>query len=171
VLSDLFLHGIGGAKYDQVTDQIIQSFFGFTPPEFATVSATLRLPIENKSDQSTQDSHWQQLLRELRFHPERYIEGDGVAPEGTQVRAAEIIASKRRWLQTPKTLQNARERHVGISAANEALQPFVEQKRRKIEFESDESSRRKRAQAIIRSREYSFCLYPQRQFDGLLDNR
>jgi hypothetical protein len=45
VLGDLFLHGIGGAKYDQVTDQIVRLFFGFEPPEFATISATLRLPI------------------------------------------------------------------------------------------------------------------------------
>ena len=40
VLGDLFLHGIGGAKYDQVTDQIVRLFFGFEPPEFATISAT-----------------------------------------------------------------------------------------------------------------------------------
>ena len=44
LLSDLFLHGIGGAKYDQVTNQIAEQFFGFALPEFAAVSATLRLP-------------------------------------------------------------------------------------------------------------------------------
>ncbi len=45
VLGDMFLHGIGGTKYDQVTNLFAQSFFGIELPEYATVSATLRLPI------------------------------------------------------------------------------------------------------------------------------
>ena len=32
VLSDLFVHGIGGAKYDQLTDELIRSFYGCAPP-------------------------------------------------------------------------------------------------------------------------------------------
>ena len=43
VLSDLFLHGIGGAKYDQLTDLIIARFFGLQPPGFVTLSATVLL--------------------------------------------------------------------------------------------------------------------------------
>ena len=44
-LSDLFLHGIGGAKYDQVTDHLIESFFGLAPPGIMVLSATLYLPV------------------------------------------------------------------------------------------------------------------------------
>ena len=43
-LSDLFLHGIGGAKYDQVTDRLIETFFGLAPPGIMVLSATLYLP-------------------------------------------------------------------------------------------------------------------------------
>jgi hypothetical protein len=45
VLGDLFLHGIGGANYDCITDRIIQRFFGRKPPGFMVISATLHLPI------------------------------------------------------------------------------------------------------------------------------
>ena len=31
VLADLFIHGIGGAKYDQLTDELIRRFFGLVP--------------------------------------------------------------------------------------------------------------------------------------------
>ena len=31
-LSDLFIHGIGGATYDFITDEIIRGFFGVGPP-------------------------------------------------------------------------------------------------------------------------------------------
>ena len=44
VLGDLFLHGIGGAKYDQLTDAMIARFFGLEPPGFMVLSATLLLP-------------------------------------------------------------------------------------------------------------------------------
>ena len=33
-LGDLFIHGIGGAKYDCVTDRLIERFFGLAPPGF-----------------------------------------------------------------------------------------------------------------------------------------
>ena len=39
VLGDLFLHGIGGGKYDELTDAIVGRFLGVAPPEFAVVTA------------------------------------------------------------------------------------------------------------------------------------
>jgi hypothetical protein len=167
VLGDLFLHGIGGAKYDQVTDEIIRLFFGFEPPEFATVSATLRLPIAHEPIDSTEHGNWQQRLRELKYHPEQFIEANGEVA-GVQSAAGYLIAKKQRWIATPKTLENAGERHRAIVAANEALQPFVAPLRGQLERQRDELLHRKRCEAILRSREYSFCLYPREQFASLL---
>ena len=48
-LGDLFLHGIGGAKYDQVTDLLVERFFGVKPPGYMTLTATLRLPIASEA--------------------------------------------------------------------------------------------------------------------------
>jgi hypothetical protein len=162
-LGDLFLHGIGGAKYDQVTDQIVRLFFGFDPPEFATVSATLRLPIAHEAADFSDFGQWQRRLRELQYHPEQFVQtnGDGAA--------AELIAAKRRWIGLQKTPANADERHRGITSANEALQPFVAPLRQQIEWERDELQRRQRGETILRSREYSFCLYPRQHVSSLLD--
>src|SRR5262249_37092291 len=44
-LADLFIHGIGGAKYDELTDDIIRRFYGLAPPAYMVLSATLRLPL------------------------------------------------------------------------------------------------------------------------------
>ncbi len=44
IVGDAFIHGIGGGKYDQLTDAIIQEFFGVTPPPVIVASATMRLP-------------------------------------------------------------------------------------------------------------------------------
>ena len=104
LLSDLFLHGIGGAKYDQVTNQIAEQFFGFALPEFAAVSATLRLPIcciRIASDEQSADLR--QQLRELDYHPERFLDnGDSSAANG--------IAPTRSWPKSGVGLHALRRR-------------------------------------------------------------
>ena len=103
---------------------------------------------------------------ELRYHPEQYI--DLSSSNGDAARAAPIVAEKRRWLGTPQTFENARVRHLGITGANQALQPYVMPLRDEIERERNALQLRKRGDAILRSREYSFCLYPRKHFDRLL---
>jgi hypothetical protein len=161
VLSDLFLHGIGGARYDQVTDQIIRDFFDVTPPEFAAVSATLRLPIGRQASAMQNGHDIEQRLRELRYHPERFI--DSVDGE-----AAAIVASKQQWVRTSKTPDNARERHEAIAAANQSLQPFVASRRTQLERQREDGEHFKRVRAILDSRDYSFCLFPREHFERLL---
>jgi hypothetical protein len=41
---DQFVHGIGGGRYDQVTDRLLASHFGLEPPRFAVTTATLIFP-------------------------------------------------------------------------------------------------------------------------------
>jgi hypothetical protein len=170
VLSDLFLHGIGGAKYDQVTDQIAQQFFGFALPEFATVSATLRLPIAHERADPVQESDLVRQSREMRFHPERFLNRNGIVRPGELSAIEDIIARKDRWVRTPKSPQNARERHLAITAANQALEPHLDEMRAQIERQRDQLVERKRATAILESREYAFCLHPHTHFESLLRN-
>src|SRR5258707_1180427 len=44
-LADLFIHGIGGGKYDGLTDELMREFYGGEPPRFLVLSATRRLPL------------------------------------------------------------------------------------------------------------------------------
>jgi hypothetical protein len=44
LLADQFVHGIGGGRYDQVTDRLIASFFSIEPPRFSVTTATLYFP-------------------------------------------------------------------------------------------------------------------------------
>ena len=49
LLGDLFIHGIGGAKYDELGDEIARRYFGIEPPGFLTVSLTLWLELAPRS--------------------------------------------------------------------------------------------------------------------------
>ncbi|MEA2711578.1 MAG: hypothetical protein QOF78_4179, partial [Phycisphaerales bacterium] len=41
---DQFVHGIGGGRYDQITDRIIAAHFQIEPPRFAVATGTMYLP-------------------------------------------------------------------------------------------------------------------------------
>lgn len=42
---DQFVHGVGGARYDQVTDQVIERFLDLAAPSFSVSTATLYFPM------------------------------------------------------------------------------------------------------------------------------
>ncbi len=152
-LGDLFLHGIGGAKYDELTDALIRRYFELTPPTFYAVTATVLLPVERPGVTIDDLRRVEQQLRELRYHPEQYV---SYSPE-----AAPYIEAKRRWLATEPPRGARRERHLGIEQANAALQPFVEPLRRQLEQEREALQRALQKERLLASREFSFCLFPE----------
>jgi len=44
MIADQFVHGIGGGRYDQVTDRLIAAHFDLEPPRFSVTTATLYFP-------------------------------------------------------------------------------------------------------------------------------
>lgn len=72
LFSDVFIHGIGGAKYDTITDEIIREFFGISPPSYVTNSATLFLPLNALDRDIGELQRVQRELRDMPHNPERY---------------------------------------------------------------------------------------------------
>jgi len=169
VLADTFIHGIGGAKYDQVTDALCLRFFGLLPPAFVTLSGTLRLPIEHGVVSPTRLSELRQRLRELRYHPENYL-NQLTIDLANQSQVASWVTQKKRWVETSKTRGNAAERHAQIVAANEALQQCLQPLRKEMEQKFSATVAQTRANLLLESREYPFCLFPRDLLhDFLLD--
>lgn len=162
-LGDIFLHGIGGAKYDQVTDLLIERFFGLKPPGYMALTATLRLPIAR--DEITQDAlrRIDRQLRELAYHPERAIDGS----QGGEVEA--LVRQKRDWIDAMPTRATAKLRGQKIREANERLQPWVSGAWQRLLDERETTALALRAQGILASREYAFCLYPKEPLRRLME--
>lgn len=172
-LSDLFLHGIGGGKYDQLTDLLMRRFFGLEPPEFMVLSATLLLPIDRPHATAEEARRIDHELRELTYHPENFLpkeiadrasfsppSGDG--HDGSVGAPATTIAStKHEWITTEPTRNNARTRCHAIRRANEELQPLLEARRQQLLAERERIDRLLRAESVLAWREYGFCLYPE----------
>jgi hypothetical protein len=165
-LGDLFLHGIGGAKYDELTDVLIERLYQVKPPVFLSVTATLRLPIEHEHIAPERASQLKQTLRGLRFHPERYLTTD----ELRQDKVSRWIAEKTHWIQQSPAPGAGKQRHDAIEAANRALSTRLEGRIQETRGELDKVIGGLRRQSILESREYSFCLFPRKFLqDALFD--
>ncbi len=115
--SDLFIHGIGGAMYDEVTDQIIREFYGTEPPQYATVSATLTLDWDFEPVDPSDVGALKQAIREIDYNPQRHIEN-----RGPTCGEAALIDEKWRLVRsTPDTRKARRKKFQRIREINSRL--------------------------------------------------
>lgn len=158
-LADLFLHGIGGALYDELTDEIIRGFYGIAPPGFMVLSGTLRLPQPAWSA-GPSPCEFQVRLRHLWHHPEDHL-SNGTA--GNDAIRALCRRKKELIVERPITAAGKYERFHAIVDLNERLRPFVRTEYEALQSEWDQTQKRRLAQKVWQDREYPFCLYPEEE--------
>lgn len=160
LLADAFLHGIGGAHYDRLTDRLIERFFGLSPPRFATLSATVLLFPDRTPELRRQWQAQKQLGRELQYAPERHV------PRNPDVQP--LLEAKAEWVrQTPPRGQR-RARHVAIQQINERLQAWLTAERDGCAQRLAALQGELRHHQALASREFSFCLFPEAVLRPLL---
>ncbi len=119
-LGDLFIHGIGGAKYDELGDEISRRFLGFEPPGFLTLSLTLRLGLPAESVTPDDRITVGREIRDLSFNPDRHV--DEPYPEELR----NLINGKRAAIAGPVSTRRQRvARATAIRRLNDAMQPWV----------------------------------------------
>ncbi len=169
ILGDLFIHGIGGGKYDAVTDAIVRDFFQISPPQFMVMSATFRLPFGVLPIQTDDVRQVDGLLREMHYHPEHCLEQVKV----DQFEEFQRLANeKRQWL-VARPRGPAKDWHRGLERINERLRTILKPSRTQLKIERDRLAEWHQAEKIILSREFSFCLFPgnslRRELLGLVE--
>lgn len=155
VLSDLFLHGIGGAKYDQLGDMIIHRFFGIDPPQYAVLSATVLLPhvVRTKNAGPAEALRdFQRQLRDLRYSPERFADQADLPAELLERKAALLQAIPPRGMKA--------DWHREIDAINRQLEGCLGELRGEITARVQRSRETLRERQIEASREHPFPVYP-----------
>jgi hypothetical protein len=156
LLADLFMHGIGGGKYDELTDDLIKRFFAFPPPPFLILSGTLRLPVTTFPATMDGRRRLAHHLRDLRCNPQRHLAGDRAGSLG------DLIQEKQRLIAAqPVTLAGRRERRSWLRKINERLHaPLIDEDARLVE-ELARTDEQLRSNSVLRRRDYSFCLFPE----------
>jgi hypothetical protein len=165
IVADGFIHGIGGAKYDELTDELIRRFFRVEPPPFLVLSATLLLALRGFAASSEKYRAAGQQIRDLRWNPQRHLSATRLDPK-----AKSLATQKQALIATLADGQGpiGSARHKELRRLTADLQPFVHST---LDAERSVMQRLEaelKANAILRRRDYPFCLYPETQLRPFL---
>lgn len=156
--SDVFIHGIGGAKYDTITDEIMKEFFGIDPPTFVTISTTLFLPLDTFGLDIRILQVLQHELKDMSYNPERY------ASKETQ-NDTEFVkrVKEKEKLLAMMSIMSKEEKRCYFNQIKELnklnlakIDTELQRKRKKIDTVRGKLAHNE----VIQFREYPVCIYP-----------
>jgi hypothetical protein len=157
-VADLFVHGIGGGTYDELTDDIIRDWIGTDAPIYLTSSASLHLPL-NQDDhiESIEPNSGYSIERELqlmRSVPERFLDQkidfqrDLGNSHAAKIKNIPERGKKLVW-------------HREIAQLKQQIEIAIEPKKRSALSKLEASERQIQQRKIVSSREYSFVLFEE----------
>jgi hypothetical protein len=163
-LADLFIHGIGGGKYDELTDEILRRHFEIKPPTFAVLSATVYLPRRKGHVTAESLRALARQERDLQWNPDRYLD--------ESLRDQDPIAS---WIERkfelheemPESREERRERFANYRALNASLRKYLGRLPEQIRQQHESQAKEVTSHALLDSREFAFCLHPQETLEEL----
>ena len=157
-LADFFLHGIGGGKYDELTDDLIRQWYGVKPPGFGVLTATLHLPFHRYPGTVEDQRAAARRLRDLHFNPQRYLPRNG----NTDPETARQLAEREQWVKrTPAAAASKKQRFLALRQLNGQLASRLSATEKEYRLEWQQCREEVQANAILDRRDYPFCLYPE----------
>ncbi len=164
LLADLFIHGIGGAKYDRITDHLVRRYFRIEPPAMACVSATVRMDMVRYPVTSVDVATARHHARDLHYNPQRYVAPRLLKGSEAIIRRANALRDSLKLAQLDR--HNGSARHAAFQAIRQAnadilaldpdLQEQLAVRLRRMEQELAHN-------IVSDSREYFFGLLPMRK--------
>jgi hypothetical protein len=171
-ISDLFIHGLGGAKYDLITDEIIREFFKVEPPHFLVASCTLHLNFKSPPGASAfKISALKKKIRDLEFNPERYIDELPLTKK-EKIKIRELAEEKTELIKKIKKTLSPIEKQK-ISEKIKFTNNFIAEKiiflkyelNKKIEKEEEKIKQSK----VYTFREFPYCFFSAKILHNLLN--
>ena len=152
-LCDIFIHGRGGGRYDQITDQVLLNFFKCKGAPFTVASATIYpraradFPLESRAP-----SEIERDLRWMKFDPSRFLEPE----HELRVKRDAAIAS----LREPEP--DRRAAHLEFQAVIRGARDVLAGKRRDFMTEKERAAIVRLNREIFRERALPFIFYDLR---------
>ncbi len=168
LLADLFIHGIGGAKYDRISNAIMADYYGVHPPQMACVTATLWMDLPGPSISTAQLRRLRAALRDLEYNPQRNL------PPGRDL--AELIEQREQAVRRSVELRHRDHRNRAARRTVFAKIRDINASMLALRRETVEASRTQwnralqelQQEKITSGREYFFALYDRTRLEQLL---
>lgn len=173
--ADYFIHGIGGAFYDKVTDNFIRNYFDIEIPFFCCTSATVLPDFANKlstADAEKQLNKMVAKLRDFECNPQRYVSfEDNTTEVADLLRQKMILVEKSNLFRETRAARHEREvvfneiKEINIAICN--LMPDI---RKKIEAEVNDSKKQFKSAQAGEFRELFFGLFDEQEITEIFRN-
>jgi hypothetical protein len=156
-VADTFIHGLGGALYEKITDGIFERLLGVRPPEIVLASCTVRLPLDTFPATERDLDAARRAVRDARYNPDRRL------PEAVRARpdVRALIEEKGRLLADMPALlrEDRRPAYLRIHQVNAILEAAGPDGLPAAQARLVEVERQLKYNAILRGREYPFFVY------------
>jgi hypothetical protein len=163
-LGDVFIHGVGGARYDRVTDAVIGEVFECPPPPYVVATATLMLPLLGGGAAVEDGRALERRLMELQHNPERYL----ASPSDAQRR---LIEKKWSVIRAVEQMRPGPERRAAthrIREINAQLAQGLAAEIRQVQAKRAAAGRSSASLAAASYREYPFFLFDPARVGALV---
>lgn len=167
LIGDLFIHGIGGAKYDEMTEAFSRRFFGAELPSIGCVSATAYadLPLHGRRIEDLKET--ERALRDIRFNSHRYAADLPAAL--LRERESLIESSNRLHAERSADRMTRREIFKRIRAANGKLLALSADIVAELERDRERIARELDSDRLACDREYFFALLGRETLFALVE--
>ena len=157
-LADGFIHGIGGAKYDEVTDAIVNRWLGIEAPGFIVLTATLRLPLPHFTATPRDFQRALRQARDLVWNPQRHFSAeDAQRPE-----VRRLTTEKERLIGVePRGKAERKAWFRELSELTEQIRPWVSNQMETTKGELARLERETGANELLLRRDFPWCLFPE----------
>lgn len=158
MLADLFIHGIGGAKYDEITDSFMRVFIAAPLAPLACVTATLQLGTPASPPAAAEQVRAAiRRVRDLQHNPQRYLhDAPGELLQRREKCIAEVVRLR---LENRKDRAARRAAHQQLRRVNEQLVATRPQTRAELEALARHAQQAEQALRVALDREYFFALH------------
>lgn len=156
-LADVFIHGTGGARYDEITDELVRSFWGIRPPPLCCVTATLYPALGEGWSSPAEALAARRGRRDLLYNPQRHLRG---IPDDLRRRRAELVEQSRALRAArPRDHYTRRRVFEGIRQINALMRAAAPAEVSELEQRGAWIAGRAAELEIALNREYFFALH------------
>ncbi|MDO8987831.1 MAG: hypothetical protein Q7V14_06380, partial [Coriobacteriia bacterium] len=160
LVADLFVHGVGGGRYDRVTDGVMTRFFGIPAPPFAVTSMTVYLPLGGHVVDENELAGVRQRINRLQHNPDAMLPEVDFDSAEEQSQALALAAEKSESVEMIKQV-GADKKALGqrIREINTELRRLLQPLERQLASELELLEGQAAAAEVFTDRTYPFFLW------------
>jgi len=160
LVADLFIHGVGGGRYDEVTEDMFRRYLGIEPTPMVIASMTVYLPLGARVVRDEEVEAAVMALNRLQHNPDQMLDDVEFDTAQEHARAVALAGEKCR-LVAAIAQPDADKKSIGarIREVNAELAALLAPWERELESDLEDLRRMQQASEILTDRTYPFCFW------------